>query len=112
MRKILIYLFSIINLSCLFFSCRISSNLILEHDKANSIVIFRRGNIKRKALVNLPDKLKFNVSEYYGRFSLVFVLHGAGSNAAQIRETSAFDRFSDSHEFIFVYPGVGQTNPD
>ena len=109
MRKILIYLFSIVNLSCLFFSCRISSNLILEHDKANSIVIFRRGNIKRKALVNLPDKLKFNVSEYYGRFSLVFVLHGAGSNAAQIRETSAFDRFSDSHEFIFVYPdGINQ----
>lgn len=109
MRKILIYLFSIVNLSCLFFSCRISSNLILEHDKANSIVIFRRGNIKRKALVNLPDKLKFNVSEYYGRFSLVFVLHGAGSNAVQIRETSAFDRFSDSHEFIFVYPdGINQ----
>lgn len=98
--------FLFISLSLLFISCGEKKQPVSFSDDGSELTV-RTGTVERKAFVNLPQSIKIRHMERVD-YSLVFVLHGADSSANEIREISEFDNYSDSYNFIFVYPeGLG-----
>lgn len=100
---LLSFIFSFLSLSC----TKPSKDSSIQFEKDSSAFYIKSGRTKRKALITLPYKLKFNVAEQNQKFSLVFVLHGANSNASEIKEQTGFDSYANDFDFIFVYPEGG-----
>ena len=53
--------------------------------------------LTRQYFLYVPDRVPLPAP-------LVFVLHGGGGTAAQLREHAGFDALADAHGFIVVYP--------
>lgn len=91
--------------SIMFFSCQKSSDgptLSFVNDGHSFFV--KDGRLKRDALITFPEKIKYGTADKDDSFSLLFVLHGANSNAQEIKEITGFDLVAPELNFIVVYP--------